>query len=157
MLTMIYTTVLLLHSWVRWVVILAGLVAVGRAWLGWFGGKSWARGDDTAGAVFTRALDVQFLLGLVLYLALSPTTHAALRDFGGAMANSALRFWAVEHVFGMLIGLALAHVGHVRVKRLGLDARRHKVAAIFFTLAMIAILASVPWPGTPNARPFIRW
>jgi hypothetical protein len=154
---MIYTTVLLLHSWVRWVVILIGLLALARAYGGWLGGKPWTRGDDNSSSMFARALDVQFLLGLALYVFLSPITHAAFRDIGGAMANRALRFWAVEHVFGMFIGVALAHVGLARLRKLGPDARRHKIAAIFFTLAMLAILASIPWPGAPNARPLIRW
>jgi len=153
----LYTLVLLVHSWVRWAVILAGLLAVGRAWLGWVGGKPWTRGDDRAGAIFTRVLDLQFLLGLLLYFIFSPITYAAFRDIGGAMGNRALRFWFVEHIFGMIAGAVLAHVGLIRLKRLGPDARRHKVAAIFFTLAMIAILASVPWPGSANGRPLVRW
>ena len=154
---MFYTLVLSIHSWVRWVVVLAGLLAVVRAWLGWFGGRPWTRGDDSAAAIFARALDLQFLLGLLLYFVLSPITHAALRDIGGVMSNRGLRFWAVEHLFGMVVGIALVHVGRARLNRLAKDARRHRVAAIFFTLAMIAILASVPWPGTPNGRPLIRW
>jgi hypothetical protein len=31
------------------------------------------------------------------------------------------------------------------------------VAAIFYGLALAAIAAAIPWPGTPNARPLIRW
>jgi hypothetical protein len=154
---MVYTTVLLLHSWVRWIVILAGLLAVGRAYVGWLGGKPWTRADDRVSSIFARVLDVQFLLGLLLYLVLSPITWAAFRDFGGAMANRALRFWAVEHIFGMFIGVALAHGGVARLRKLSPEARRHRVAAVFFTLAMLAILASIPWPGSPAGRPLIRW
>jgi hypothetical protein len=72
------------------------------------------------------------------------------------MKNSGLRFWAVEHVFGMLIGVALAHIGRVRARKTD-SLRRHKVAAIFFGLALAVILASIPWPGTPNGRPLLRW
>jgi hypothetical protein len=153
----IYTLVLLIHSWVRWLVVLAGLLAVGRAYLGWLGGKPWSRADDRVGALFLRVLDVQFLVGVLLYIFLSPITHAAFRDLGSVMGNRPLRFWAIEHVFGMIVGMALAHVGRARLQRLGPDARRHRVAAVFFTLAMLAILASVPWPGTPNGRPYFRW
>ena len=53
------------------------------------------------------------LLGLLLYFVFSPLTKAALGDFAGAMKDPLMRFWAVEHVFGMVIGVALAHVGHV--------------------------------------------
>jgi hypothetical protein len=80
-----------------------------------------------------------------------------MQDFGGAMANSALRFWAVEHLFGMLVAMVLAHVGRARVRRVSSDSRKHKVAAIFFTLALLTILASIPWPGTVAGRPLLRW
>ena len=67
-----------------------------------------------------------------------------------------MRFWAVEHVFGMLVGIALAHVGVARA-RLRRRPPKHRIVAIFFGLALLAILVSIPWPGTPNARPLIRW
>jgi hypothetical protein len=104
-----------------------------------------------------HSLDLQMLLGLVLYFFLSPITTAALSDFMGAMKVPAMRFWAVEHWFGMVIGIALVHAGIARAKRATDSRQRHRTLAIFFTLAMVAILASVPWPGTPNARPLIRW
>jgi hypothetical protein len=34
--------------------------------------------------------------------------------------------------------------------------RRHKLAAIFFGLALVAILATIPWPGMPAGRPLFR-
>jgi hypothetical protein len=152
-----YGIVLLLHSYVRWVVLLTGLVVVVRAITGWRTGRPWTLADDRAQTWFMGAFDLQVLLGLALYFLLSPITGAAMRDFGGAMADSALRYWAVEHAFGMILGMVLAHVGRARLKRLDKDARRHKTAAIFFTLALMAILASVPWPGMPQGRPLLRW
>ena len=153
---MISIAVLTLHSWLRWLVLLTGFLAFGRAAAGASGRKPWKPSDDRAGFWFVMALDVQFLLGLILYAFLSPITRAAFGDFGAAMKNSGLRFWAVEHVFGMLIGVALAHVGRVRARKTD-SLRRHRVTAIFFGLALAAILASIPWPGTPNGRPLLRW
>ena len=72
------------------------------------------------------------------------------------MKSAGLRFWAVEHIFGMLIALALAHVCRARIRKAD-PYRRHRVAAIFFGLALVAMFASIPWPGTPNARPLLRW
>ena len=40
-------------------------------------------------------------------VATSPMTQAAFADFGGAMGNSVMRFWAVEHIFGMLVASLL--------------------------------------------------
>lgn len=140
-----YGVILLVHSWLRWAVLAAGIAAVVR------GGSR----DATAGKWFTILLDVQFLLGLLLYFVLSPLTRIALGDFGGAMKSSQLRFFAIEHVFGMAIALALAHVGRKRVAR-ATPERRARVAMVFYGLALLAILASIPWPGLPAGRPLFR-
>ncbi len=151
-----YSAVLIVHSWLRWVVIVAGLYAAARGLLGGSRHASWTPADDRAGFWFVMFLDLQLTIGLVLYLFLSPFASAALHDIGGAMKDPVLRFWAVEHVFGMLIGVALAHVGRVRARRTD-SLRRHRVAAIFYGLALIAILVSIPWPGSAHARPLLRW
>jgi hypothetical protein len=152
-----YPTVLLLHSWLRWAVVLLGLIATVRAIAGAMSGRSWLRADERLNRIFVGVLDLQMLVGLVLYFLLSPISKAALSDFGAAMSQPAMRYWAVEHWVGMVVGIALAHVGVARARRTADGAIRHRVVATFFVLAMIAILASVPWPGMPNARPLIRW
>lgn len=151
-----YETVLLIHSWLRWVVLVAGIFAVVRSFAGWQGTKPWTRADDRAGGIFVGSLDLQLLLGLLLYIFLSPFSTAAFEDFGGAMRNSVLRFWAVEHLFGMVIATALAHVGRVRARK-ATAARKHRTSAIFYTLALVVMLASIPWPGTPAGRVLFRW
>lgn len=151
---MVYLTILTLHSWVRWLVLITGIVAVARGIHARRGG--WTAADDRAGFWFVMLLDLQVLIGLLLYVWLSPITHEAFRDFGAAMKSSAQRFWAVEHIFGMLVALALAHVGRVRIRKAD-GSRRGRLAAIFFGLALVAILASIPWPGMLSARPLLRW
>ncbi|MEO8076104.1 MAG: hypothetical protein ABI818_07230 [Acidobacteriota bacterium] len=154
--THMYAAALVLHSWFRWAVILTGLIAFVRAAAGASGTKAWTPADDRAGFHFTIALDVQILIGLALYSFLSPLTAQVMHDFGAAMKDPHLRFWAVEHAFGMVIGVALAHIGRARARKAD-SLRRHRVAAIFFGLALLAIVASIPWPGTPNGRPWVRW
>jgi hypothetical protein len=152
-----YSATLLVHSYLRWAVIVLGLVVLVRACAGWLGGRPWVGGDEAASKWFIIVLDVQLLLGLLLYLALSPITRAALSDFGGAMGDRLLRFWAVEHLFGMLVGVALAHIGRARARRAPSGPPRHRVTAVFFTLALMAILASIPWPGLAVGRPLLPW
>jgi hypothetical protein len=150
-----YSLVLTVHSWLRWLVLLSGVLAVGRAVTA--GSRPWLHSDDRAGRFFGISLDVQFLLGVLLYFVLSPFTRQALQDFGGAMGTPALRFWAVEHVFGMVVAVALAHVGRGRTRKAPTDRKRHRTAALFYGLALLAVLAAIPWPGMPNGRPLFRW
>jgi hypothetical protein len=147
----------MLHSWLRWAVILLGLIAIGRALGGMRSGRAWVRGDDRFCKLFLGTLDLQMLLGLLLYFVFSPLTKAALGDFSGAMKDPLMRFWAVEHPFGMIIAIALAHVGMSRARRAASDGLRHRRIAVFFVLALIAILASIPWPGRLYGRPLFRW
>jgi hypothetical protein len=152
-----YTSALALHSWLRWAVLIAAVVAASRALIGFIWKRPWTRVDDRAGFWFVTLFDAQMLLGLLMYFLLSPITKAALQDFGRAMSSSGLRFFAVEHVFGMLVAMFLAHAGRTRTKEKRTnDVTRHKVAAICFVLALLALVVSIPWPGTPNGRPFFR-
>jgi hypothetical protein len=151
-----YNLVLASHSWLRWIAIAAGLFALARGIAGISGRRPWTPADDGAGRLFVGMLDLQFLLGLLLYFVLSPITKAAMSDFGAAMGSSGLRFWAVEHVFGMVVGIAIAHTGRSRTRKLTDPVARHRAAAISFGLALLAILLSIPWPGTPAERPLLR-
>jgi len=141
-----YAIILLVHSWLRWAVLAAGLAAIVR------GGSR----NETAGKWFTILLDIQVSIGLLLYFALSPVTAAALEDFGAAMKIPQLRFFAVEHTLGMVIGAALAHIGRGRVRK-ARDDRKARTAMIFYGLALVVILASIPWPGMTAGRPIFRF
>jgi len=147
---------LAIHSLLRWGVLILGLVAAGRGVAGWRSGRTWHAADAAWGSRFAILLDIQLLVGLVLYAATSAITRMAFENMGAAMANPALRYWAVEHTTGMVIGVALAHVGRARIRKAATDAQRHRTAAIFFGLAILVILASIPWPGGLNARPLFR-
>lgn len=153
---MLYAPVLVAHSAIRWAVLIFGLYAVVRAISGW-SGKPWTSADARAGKLFASVLDLQFLLGLILYAALSPVVREAFQDIGGAMRDGRLRFFLVEHAIGMVIGVALAHVGSVRIKKAGDSPRNHRTAAVFYGLSLLIILLSIPWPGMPGGRPLLTW
>ena len=95
-----YTLVLALHSWVRWAVVISGLLATASTFMSRPAGQ--ADPADKYGLIFTITLDLQMLLGLLLYFALSPTTAAIMNDFGAAMKDPVARFWAVEHTSMMV-------------------------------------------------------
>ena len=140
-----YPTILAIHNIVRWIVLISGLIAAVKALIGWFGSKEWSNLDDQLGLIFTISLDIQLLLGLVLYIFLSPITTTAFRDFGAAMADGDLRFWAIEHIFMMVLAVILAHIGRALSKKAVEDKAKFKRAAIFYTLAILFILAAIPW------------
>jgi hypothetical protein len=129
---------LFVHSLLRWFVLAAALYAVVRAF-----GR-----DYSAGRWFSRLLDMQVAIGLIVYW-LSPITSSALSNMAGAMQNRVVRFWAVEHAFSMLVAVALVHIGVAR-------ARKGKGGvAVLYLLALLAILVGIPWPFLPYGRPLV--
>lgn len=152
-----YEILLIAHSLLRWVVLAAAIMAIMRAVGGWRGRQLWTSADDRAGKRFTIAFDIQFLVGLILYVAISPLTTAAFQDFGAAMRDSVVRFWAVEHIFGMFVALALAHIGRARARRQMTGPARHRTTAIFFGLSLAVMLVSIPWPFMTAGRPLFRF
>ena len=77
--------------------IVATIFALGK-------GPAALKNAESWGFKLMIALDLQMLLGLLLYGMLSPFTRQAMQDFGAAMRDSTLRFWAVEHLTMMLGG-----------------------------------------------------
>jgi len=151
-----YSLLLFLHSALRWIVLLTGLFALIRAIAGARAGRPWAASDSTPGLFFIISCDLQLLIGLALYLVFSPTVQAAFGNIGAAMRNPEYRFFVVEHSLGMIVAIALAHVGRVRSKKARTDDARFKGAAIFYGLSLLILLGSIPWPGMPAGRPLFR-
>jgi len=151
-----YASALWLHSWLRWAVLLTGLVAWFRAISGKTARRPWTPQDELWGLLLTISVDLQFLVGLVLYLFLSPITRLGLRNFAAAMQINVARFFTVEHVIGMTAGIALVHIARVKIRKATDADRKHRLAMVLFGIALVVMIISIPWPGMPVARPLFR-
>jgi hypothetical protein len=80
-----------------------------------------------------------------LYAFVSPVTKTAFNDFGAAMKNADLRFYAVEHILMMVIALVLVHIGRAKSKKDVAPWKKHRSAAIFYGIALLLVLAGIPW------------
>ena len=151
-----YSTALWLHSWLRWAVLLTGLVA----WLRAIGGKTarrpWTPQDELWGLLLTISVDLQFLVGVVLYAFFSPIVRQGLRNFSVAMQISVVRFFMIEHAIGMIAAIALVHIGRVKIRKAADADRKHRLAMVFYGIALVLMIISIPWPGLPVARPLFR-
>ncbi|HSA56336.1 MAG TPA: hypothetical protein VLE53_11575 [Gemmatimonadaceae bacterium] len=145
-----YPVVLGVHNLLRWVVIGAGLWVVFLAWRGWIWRAAWTRREALASRIFTGLLDLQLLVGVLLYAVFSPLTRQAFRNMGAAMRDAPVRYFVVEHVVMMLAAIVAAHVGVVLVRRAEADAAKYQRAAIWLGIALAAIVGFVPW-----ARPLV--
>ena len=140
------------HSILRWIVLLTCAWALLRVWSGFFARSEWTKKERMAGLIFTSLLNLQVVLGLVLY-ALSPLTRAAMANFAAAMKDGLLRFYAVEHLAGMLLAAVIAQAGYSISKRAPTDRGKFLRAAVAYTLAAVFLVASIPWPFMKYGRP----
>ncbi len=151
-----YLAVLTLHSYLRWIVVILAIAAVVRALSGWLGRKEWTALDRRLGVFFSSSMDLQLLLGLILYIFLSPSTRTAFQNFGAALSDDVLRYWSLEHIGFMLVAVILVHVGGALSKRAEPARIKHRQAAIFFGLAILVVLFAIPWPFLAYGRPLLR-
>jgi uncharacterized membrane protein YozB (DUF420 family) len=141
----LFEFILAVHNILRWIVLVLLLIALVRAFWGWFGNREWTSTDGKVGMFYSVSLDVQLLLGLILYFVLSPITRIAFSDFGAALANTDLRFFVFEHVLMMVLAVIFAHVGVATAKRAAEPVIKHRRTAIWFSLSLLAILLGMPW------------
>ena len=142
------------HNLLRWLVLLTALWALFRVWGGFIGRSAWSKKDRIAGLVFTSILNVQFLIGLILY-GISPLTRSAMMNFGAAMKDSTLRFYALEHPLMMFLAVVIAQAGFSMSKRAADDRGKFVKATIMYTISFVLILSSIPWPFLKHGRPLL--
>ncbi len=150
-----YPTLLLLHSWLRWFVLGAGVLAVFRAYGGWTGNRPFTKGDNGISAAFSGFMWLQVLVGLGLYFGNGPWGLHGLQQMG--MKDATARFFGMEHVLVMIIAAALAQVGRIALKKAPTDTLKHKKAFIYFGIALLLVLLMIPWGIWNPARPLFRF
>jgi hypothetical protein len=103
------------------------------------------------------ALDLQVLFGLLLYFGLSPFTSAAMSDMAVAVRDPALRFWSLTHMLTMVIALVAVRAGRVFAMSEPTSSARRNGRYLCFGIALLVMMAGVPWPGLAYARPLFRF
>ncbi|MCE7987025.1 MAG: hypothetical protein DYG89_38115 [Caldilinea sp. CFX5] len=155
---MLYSIILSLHNLNRWLVLLVGLWTIWQVMRGWLGHRGWQSHYTTLLQIFTRTIDLQFLLGLALYLLPGAFIQAALQNIPWAqiMQERLLRFFTLEHPLQMIIAVVLANITLSMAKRIPQEQRRLRWTAILLLLTMLLIVLAIPWPGFYYGRPWLR-
>ena len=150
------TTVLVLHNILRWAVLVFGVLTVLNALTGFVKKRVFTESDNKSNLLFMISCDIQLLLGLVLYF--SNGWFDKLKNFSQYKSIPSECFFAMEHASMMILAWILVHVGRVAVKKAPTDAAKHKRMLVFFGVALLLILGSIPWPFREAIqRPMMRW
>lgn len=152
-----YSIILTLHSWVRWLVLISLLVAIYRAYRGWLLNKPFSKRDNAIRTITATTAHIQLVLGIVLYC-ISPVVRYFLQYFKQAVHQREIRFFGMEHVTMMLIAIVLITIGSAKAKRKLSAQQKFKTMAIWFTIALVIIFLSIPWQFSPlTSRPYFRF
>ena len=152
-----YNALLFLHSLLRWIILLLALIAIYRSYGGMKSARPFSAGDKKIGLFLMIAAHTTLLIGLYQWIT-GPWGLQNIRNMGmsAVMKDPVYRFYAVEHLTGMIIAIALITIGRGVSKKDFPDAVKHKKTFWFYLIALILILASVPWPFRVGiARPWL--
>ncbi|MFN4286411.1 MAG: hypothetical protein ACK4E8_10660 [Lacibacter sp.] len=136
-----------LHNALRWIILILLVVTIIQA-------LTQKKGVQKNSLYLLIAAHITLLLGLFQYFNSEVAGFKIIARVGGmanVMKDSFARFWVVEHISVMLIAIVLITLARGRVKKQNL-----KGAAVFYIIALVLILAGVPWPFREAiARPWL--
>lgn len=138
-----YNMLLHAHSGLRWIVLALLVLSVVEILIRWRTGKDFGKNDKLRSLATMVFMHIQLLIGLVLYLGVSPKVQFA----GASMKDSILRFFLVEHPLMMILGIIVVTIGYVRHKKHDTSHKKFKTIFWYYLIALILILAGIPWPG----------
>ncbi|SHI63047.1 hypothetical protein SAMN04488096_103102 [Mesonia phycicola] len=141
-----YTAIYHLHSYWAYLVLLVVVLATLNAIVGAVTKRSYAPKDFRVSLFALICTHIQLLIGIILFF-LSPkivwfTEGIPVKDI---MGDSVLRLYNVEHPLLMIVAIALITIGYSKHKKKLSSAPKFKTLAIFYPLALIAMLAMIPW------------
>ncbi len=132
-----YNGLLHLHNALRWIIIILLLLSLIQA--------------ITKNEKITKtslwlliSAHITLLLGLFQYFNSEVVGFHMIENLGGmgaVMKDSFARFWVVEHISAMVIAIVLITIARGKAKKLN-----YKAATILYVIALLLILAAVPWP-----------
>ncbi len=142
----LYSILLHAHSIGRWILLLLLLIAIFNSLVA--GQRPFIKSDARTGLILMIVADTMLLIGLALWYWGPKGFHLieSAGGFGNAMKDPVTRFYAIEHITGMIIAIVLLHIGKAQARKPIGDKAKHNRTMLFYTLALLIILFTIPWP-----------
>lgn len=152
------TGLLGLHSLLRWLILFLLLVNIYRSYIG-TEGNPYTEKDKSWNLRLLIVMHSNLLIGLYQYF--FSARHGLLaylrtNTFGEIMKNSEMRFWAVEHITGMLIAVVIVTMSRSIAKKDMEGAKKHNKLGLLYVITLLIILLSIPWPFRFEDVPWFR-
>ncbi len=137
-----FSTFKMLHSYWAYLVLFMIVVATFNALFKTITKKEYEVRDFRI-ALFTLIVShIHLLIGFVLWFA---ADYFSEMSMGEIMKNATMRSNVVEHPLTMLIAVALITIGYSKHKKKLTSNNKLKTIAVFYTIALVLVLAKIPW------------
>ena len=114
-----------LHSWVRWIVVVIAVIDLVYFALGWFQSRAYDALARRLMSVFSIAISIQWLIGLIFLLSLGSQEGFATMPWG--------------HVGVMTLGVLIANVPNMLRRRQLSDRQRYLVNVITIIVVFLLV------------------
>jgi uncharacterized membrane protein len=125
------------HSGLRWVVLILMLLAIVNSLIS----RNYEKKHKMINLFAMISLHTQLLIGLGLYFYSDKVSFAP-----SWMKTPMFRFYGMEHLLGMIVAIVLVTIGRKIAEKQTTDIDKHKKIRTFYTIALVIIIASIPWP-----------
>ena len=138
-------TVRHLHSINRWIILILLLVTIVTAFSKWSSNKEYSEQDKKLALFTLISTHLQFIIGIILLFISNKISFDE-----GWIKNAEYRYFGMEHMLLMIIGVILITAGYSIAKRKTDAKSKFKTIWIFFGLGLLMIVFRIPW-GTHGA------
>lgn len=142
-----YEILKLIHSLLRWVVLILLLAAIIKSLNGLISKRSFSNSDNKISLFLMISAHTQLVVGILLYF-ISPFVQF------GNMNDKEIRFFTIEHSFMMIIAIVFITLARILSKKAATDITKFRRLFIFCLIALIIIFIAIPWPFSPVSRPW---
>jgi hypothetical protein len=150
-----YSTLLILHSLFRWLVLASLLYAIVRAYRGYTARLAFTPTDNSVRHWTATLVHLQLVFGFTLYM-ISPVVQAFRQQ--GIQSGGSFVFFGLVHISLMLLAVVLITIGSAMAKRQSEDRLKFRTMLFWFLAGLLIIFLAIPWPFSPFAnRPYVRF
>ena len=141
------TGLLHLHNLLRWIILVLLLLSILKSYTGMTTKKTFEASDKKIWLFTMIAAHITLLLGLYQWMLGRYGIFSYVKPEGiSMMKDPYLRFFQMEHPVSMILSILMITLGYGMAKKNVDDQTKYKKAFRYFMLALVLILAAVPWP-----------
>ena len=135
----------ILHSYWAYLAVLILIIATINALIKFIGKKEFHAKDFRISLFTLIVMHIQLLIGVVLFFVSDYISLISDMGMGAIMKDSTLRSNIIEHPLTMIIAVVLITIGYSKQKKKLTSNSKFKTIAIFYMLALLLVLAKIPW------------